>query len=181
LLFWSVSNLCHAAKLLRACPPLKELGFRMCDLRTRAAMSALIDSPAFGCQDAAAAAIEARTGDPVAKGTLSKIVAGHLRWPHEYICALEDAAGVYPVSDMRARDVAARRAARHVAAPADIVPLAAAASKEAGEAVAAAIPLCARATPDHLVSALQEAREGAEALRRLAEAIEARLRAGGDA
>jgi len=63
-----------------------------------AQMSALIDGH-FGCLEAAAETIFARTGIPVAKGTLSKRLSGQCGWPADEIAALEDAAGISPVSN----------------------------------------------------------------------------------
>jgi hypothetical protein len=142
----------------------------MADLRIQAAMSALIDGT-FGCLDAAAETINARLGASVSKGTLSKMMAGQLHWPAVYIWALEDAAGRYPVSNIRAHD----RTARAPAPAESLQTLTARAAKEAGEAVAVAIPLCETATPAQLAAALQEVREAREAMAALSATLEARL------
>lgn len=149
---------------------------RHADRRVTAAMSALIEGT-YGCLDAAAETINARLDETVSKGTLSKYCAGHLHWPASYIFALEDAAGRYPVSRLRARDVAGRM----ISAPADLYASAGVASKEAGEAIAAALSAGQSADAGDLAEALQEAREAEAAMRRLADAIEARLHARGQA
>ena len=72
----------------------------MASLRTliNAQMAAIIDGH-FGCLDAAAETIFARTGIHVSKGTLSKRLSGQCGWPADEIAALEDAAGISPVSN----------------------------------------------------------------------------------
>ena len=121
----------------------------MPDLRklVNAQMAALIDGT-FGCLDAAAETINARTHGHVSKGTLSKRLSGQLGWPVEDVAALEDAAGRYPVSRMLARRM------------------------NAGEAISAALTAAQSADGD-LTQAIREANEAEAAMRRLREALEA--------
>ncbi len=141
----------------------------MTDLRklVNAQMAALIDGT-FGCLDAAAETINARTGGSVSKGTLSKRLAGHLGWPVEDVAALEDAAARYPVSRMMAR----RMNAEGPTASACLYAASGVASKEAGEAISAALSAAQSADGD-LTEAIREAMEAEAAMRRLREALEA--------
>jgi len=133
-----------------------------------AAMQALIDGT-FGCLDAAAETINARLGGTVSKGTLSKRLSGQLGWPVEEVMALEDAAGRHPVTRMLAR----RLATRERTAAASLVEASGEASNEAGEAICAALRAAQSADAGELATAIQEAAEGEQALRRLREALEA--------
>lgn len=133
-----------------------------------AAMSALIDGT-FGCLDAAAETINARLGSSVSKGTLSKILSGQHQWPAVYIWALEDAAGRYPVSRLRgsgAPSEATRAGLR-------VLDAASAASREAGEAISAAVIAAQSGDASGQARALQEAREAAEAMALLVQSLEA--------
>lgn len=141
--------------------------------RINAAMQALIDG-AYGCLDAAAETINARLGASASKGTLSKRLAGQLGWTVEDVIALEDAAGRYPVTRMMAR----RLDARGSTAAASLYAASGLASKEAGEAVSAALQAAQSADAGDLAAAIQEATEGERALRRLREALEHRVGAG---
>ena len=132
-----------------------------------AQMAALIDGT-FGCLDAAAETINARTGGAVSKGTLSKRLSGKLGWPVEDVAALEDAAGRYPVSRMLAR----RMGAKGPTASACLYAASGVASKEAGEAISAALSAAQSADGDR-TAAIREATEAEAALRRLREALEA--------
>lgn len=138
-----------------------------------AAMQALIDG-AYGCLDAAAETINARLGTSASKGTLSKRLAGQLGWTVEDVIALEDAAGRYPITRMMAR----RLDARGNTAAASLYAASGLASKEAGEAVSAALQAAQSADAGDLAAAIQEAAEGERALRRLREALEHRVEAG---
>lgn len=142
----------------------------MVDLKklVNAQMSALIDGT-FGCLDAAAETINARTGGSVSKGTLSKRLSGQLGWPIEEIAALEDAAGQYPVTRMMARRLSARpqTAAGCVYAASGVV------SKEVGEAVSATLRAAQSADAGDWAEAVREAAEAEAAARHLREALEA--------
>ena len=140
--------------------------------RTNAAMQALIDG-VFGCLDAAADTINARTGGSCSKGTLSKRLHGALGWTIEDVIALEDAAGSYPVTRMMARrlDATAPSAAASVYAASGVV------SKEVGEAISAALSAEQSADAGELVQAIHESAEGIEAAKQLHAALEARLSA----
>lgn len=142
----------------------------MTDLRklVNAQMAALIDGT-FGCLDAAAETINARTGGSVSKGTLSKRLSGHLGWPVEDVAALEDAAARYPVSRMMAR----RMNAEGPTASACLYAASGIASKEVGEAVAAALRTATSADEGERAEAIREAMEAEDAMRRLREALEA--------
>lgn len=142
----------------------------MTDLRklVNAQMAALIDGT-FGCLDAAAETINARTGGSVSKGTLSKRLSGHLGWPVEDVAALEDAAARYPVSRMMAR----RMNAEGPTASACLYAASGIASKEVGEAVAAALRAATSADDGDRAEAIREAQEAEDAMRRLREALEA--------
>ncbi|MFG6566699.1 hypothetical protein [Sulfitobacter sp. 1A13679] len=141
----------------------------MPDLRklVNAQMAALIDGT-FGCLDAAAETINARTHGHVSKGTLSKRLSGQLGWPVEDVAALEDAAGRYPVSRMLAR----RMNANGPTASACLYAASGVASKEAGEAISAALS-AAQSVDGDLTEAIREAIEAEAAMRRLREALEA--------
>ena len=145
----------------------------MGDLRrvVNAGVQALIDGT-YGCLDAAAETINARHGGAVSKGTLSKRLHGLHGWPVEDVMALEDAAGRYPVTRMLARRLDARRDS----AAASLYAASGVASKEAGEAVSAALAAAQSADAGELAAAIQEAAEGEAALRRLREALEERAR-----
>ncbi|MBM1848735.1 hypothetical protein [Pseudosulfitobacter pseudonitzschiae] len=109
----------------------------MPDLRkiVNAQMAALIDGT-FGCLDAAAETINARTGGSVSKGTLSKRLSGQLGWTIEDVAALQMAAGQYPVTRTMMRlemDNGGKSAAACLYAASGVV------SKEVGEAVSAAL------------------------------------------
>ena len=136
-----------------------------------AAMQALIDGT-FACLDSAAETINARTGGSTSKGTLSKRMHGALCWTVEEVIALEDAAGRYPVTRMMAR----RLDARGVTAAACVYAASGAASKEAGEAVNAALAAGQSADAGDIAEAIQEAAEGEAAFRRLREALELQRR-----
>lgn len=144
----------------------------MSDLRrtVNAAMQALIDGT-FGCLDAAAETINARNGASASKGTLSKRLSGQLGWTIEDVWALEDAAGRYPVSNIRTRQM--RGGAKSAAA--SLYAASGVASKEAGEAISAALQAAQSADAGELAVAIQEATEGEEAMRRLRESLEIRL------
>lgn len=142
----------------------------MVDLKklVNAQISALIDGT-FGCLDAAAETINARTGGHVSKGTLSKRLSGQLGWPIEEIAALEEAAGHYPVTRMMARRLSGKRvtAASCVYAASGVV------SKEVGEAVAATLRAAQSADAGDWVEAVREAAEAEAAASLLRQALEA--------
>lgn len=131
-------------------------------------MAALVDG-GFGCLDAAAETINARLGSSVAKGTLSKRLHGHIGWPVDEVIALEDAAGRYPITKMMAR----RLDASADTAAACLFQVSGAASKEAGEAINAALRAAQSVDADDRAVALQEVGEAIEALVRLRTALEA--------
>jgi hypothetical protein len=141
----------------------------MPDLRLTvlAQMRALIQR--FGCLDAAAATIQARTGGECSKGVLSRRMAGQLDWPVADVAALEDAMGLYPVTEMLARRMNgdARGAGLPLVAQAGIV------AKEAGEAVSAALAAATACRGGDYATALVEIDEAEVAIRALRLAIEA--------
>ncbi|MBY6160015.1 hypothetical protein KUV73_03985 [Mameliella alba] len=143
----------------------------MADARRMVAaqMSALIDGT-FGCLDAAAEALHARLGRPVGKGTLSKRLAGQQGWPVDEVCALEDAAGRYPVTRMMAR----RLDAKGDTAAAHLVVLAGDISRETGEAVAAILTAQQSDCAGDDASAIAEIDEAIEVLRQARAKLEAR-------
>lgn len=123
----------------------------------------------FGCLDAAAETINARTGGSVNKGTLSKRLAGHAGWPVEEVWALEDAADRFPVSNLRARQLSD-------VAPTNGAPLpllAASAAKESGEAIAAIIQAQASEKCGEHARAIAEIDEAIVALRAARSRLEA--------
>lgn len=138
----------------------------MADLRrlVNGQMSALIDGQ-YGCLDAAAEAINARTGHAVCKGTLSKRLSGQFGWPACGVIALEDAAGRHPVTRLMARRLCpdARTASGSMLLHAGAI------SREAGEAVSAILA----------AQQSQAAHDGAQAVVEIDEAIEALRRARG--
>lgn len=152
-------------------PHTKETGFPlMADLRrtVNAQIAALIDGT-FGCLDAAAETINARTNGHTTKGTLSKRLAGQYGWPVEDVIALEDAAGRHPITRMMARRLNAdeRKASGHLFQHAGAI------SKEAGEAVAAILAAQQSDSADDCAQAVTEIDEAIEALRRARAKVEA--------
>lgn len=143
----------------------------MADLRrlVNAQVAALIDG-SFGCLDAAAETINARTGQSVSKGTLSKRLSGQFGWTVDDVIALEDAAGRHPVTRLMAR----RLRPDEQTARGSILMHAGAISKEAGEAVSAILAAQqsdaesdraqAITEIDEAISALRDARRRLEAL-----------------
>lgn len=142
----------------------------MADLRrlVNSQMSALIDGH-YGCLDAAAEAINARTGQAVSKGTLSKRLAGQFGWPVDDVMALEDAAGRHPVTRLMAR----RMAAGGDTARGSMILHAGAISKEAGEAVSAILSAQQSQAAHDNSQAVVEIDEAIEVLRRARAALEA--------
>ncbi|MCA0856136.1 hypothetical protein [Phaeobacter italicus] len=126
-----------------------------------AQMSALIDGT-FGCLDAAAEAIHARTGQPVGKGTLSRRLSGNAGWPVDEVAALEDAAGRHPVT----RALARRLKPDEQTAAGSIISQAGAISKETGEAVSAILAAEQSASGKDWAAAVSEIDEALEVLRR---------------
>lgn len=141
----------------------------MADLRriVNAQMSALIDGT-FGCLDAAAETINARTGGSVSKGTLSKRLSGQLDWPLVDVWALEDAAGRRPTSRLRSLQMDGREAT----ASACLYAASGVASKEVGEAVSSALRAAQSADAGDKADAIREALEAETAMRQLREALE---------
>lgn len=126
-------------------------------LIVNAQMRALVQR--FGCLDAAAAAIQAATGTSTGKGTLTKRMSGQLEWPVEQVAALEDAIGDYPITRMLARRIAGD------AVPGGL-PLTigcGVASKEGGEAIAAALKAEVALSSANIAEALVEVREAIDA------------------
>ncbi len=142
-----------------------------------AQMSALIRGT-FGCLDAASEAINdalGRRDGVVSKGTLSRRAHGHAGWPVDEVIALEDIAGRYPVTRMLAR----RLQRGDTVSGGSLYEFSGLASKEAGEAVAAALSAAESACSDSLSQAIAEADEAERALRRLRERLESVHRAAG--
>ncbi|WP_323041125.1 hypothetical protein [Gemmobacter sp.] len=101
----------------------------------RAFMAGLIDRA--GGVDAAAAAIGARLGAEVSKGSISKRMSGQLDWPLVEIMALEDAVGDPCVRRWLARSLP------EVGQAQSLMQGVAEAAREHGEAVAAVMELAA--------------------------------------
>lgn len=134
-----------------------------------AAMTALIDG-SFGCLDAAAETINARTGGSLGKGTLSKRLSGQQGWPVDDVMALEDAAGRYPVTHLMAR----RLNTASGSAAASVYQSSGRASKEAGEAISAALRAAQSVDGADRACAIQEVSEAIEALTELRHVLEDR-------
>lgn len=135
----------------------------MCDrVMIRAFMAGLIERA--GGLDAAAAAIGARLGAEVSKGTVSKRMSGQLDWPLVEVMALEDAVGDPCVRRWLARSLPeAGQAASLMQGVADL-------SREHGEAVGAVLDLAAgRGCPDR---ARKEVADALVALSALAARLE---------
>lgn len=106
----------------------------------------------IGCYDAAAETISARFGRGVAKGTISKLMAGVLDWRLADVIAIEDALGRFPVTRALAQRMAAHDAARAV----PVVEHAGEISREAGEAVAALLAASQSASGQDYAQAVKE-------------------------
>ncbi len=119
-----------------------------------------------GCLDAAAAAINARWGESVCKGTLSRRAHGEQPWPLHHVIALEDALGRYPVTRLMWR-----RTQDELACP-DVVSAARSVAKEAGEAVAAMTGAVLSASAEERARAAVEIDEAIEAMRQARVALE---------
>ena len=132
-------------------------------------MQALIDG-FYGCLDAACEQINARNGSSVCKGTLSRRLSGDFGWPVEDVWALEDGAGRYPVSRRRASQLQ-----REDSACLSIYAASGAASKEAGEAVNAALAAAQSTDAGDTATAIREAEEGIEALTALRDSLTANV------
>lgn len=142
----------------------------MADLRkvVNGQVSAMIDGQ-FGCLDAAAETINARTNQSVNKGTLSKRLSGQYGWPIDDLVALEDACGHHPITRMLARRLNPdERTARG-----SMIMHAGAISKEAGEAVSAILAAQQSNCDKDDAQALVEIEEAIEALERARNRIEA--------
>ncbi len=124
---------------------------------------------AHGCLDAAAEAINARWGDNVCKGTLSRRAHGEQPWPIHHVIALEDALGRYPVTRLLHR-----RTQSDIAAP-DVVTAARNVAKETGEAVAALTGAAFSASARDRAQAATEIDEAIDALRQARAALGAVL------
>jgi hypothetical protein len=125
-----------------------------------AQMAALIDGT-FGCLDAAAETINARTGGSLTKGTISKRLSGQIGWPVDEVAALEDAAGRHPVT----RALSRRLNPDERTASGSILAQAGAISKETGEAVSAILAAQQSASAKDWAAAIAEIDEAIEALR----------------
>ncbi|KZY05245.1 MULTISPECIES: hypothetical protein [unclassified Sulfitobacter] len=132
-------------------------------------MQALIDG-FYHSLDAACEQINARNGSTVCKGTMSRRLNGDFGWPVEDVIALEDGAGRYPVT----RRMANRLTDKERAA-ACIYEASGAASKEAGEAVSAALRAAQSADAGHTAGAIREAEEGMQALSDLRDSLTAHV------
>ncbi len=135
----------------------------MADLRrlVNSQMSALIDGQ-YGCLDAAVEAINARSGQGVCKGTLSKRLACQFGWPVDDVIALEDACARHPVTRLMAR----RMGGGAETAGGSMLLHAGAISKEAGEAVNAILAAQQSQAAHDSAQAVVEIDEAIEALRR---------------
>lgn len=142
----------------------------MSDLRrlVNSQMSALIDGQ-YGCLDAAAETINARTGQSVSKGTLSKRLSGLHGWPVDDVIALEDASGRHPITRQMARRLNPDADTAH----GSVLMHAGAISKEAGEAVSAILAAQQSDAGKDRAQAIVEIDEAIEALRRARSALEA--------
>ena len=144
----------------------------MASLRTliNAQMAALIDGH-FGCLDAAAETIFARTGVPVNKSTLSKRLSGQYGWPADEIAALEDAAGISPVSNSMYRRLGPTSATACGSIRAQVGVI----SKETGESIYATMAAQQSARSEDWAVAVVEIQQAIDAL--LPALKEAKLRA----
>lgn len=138
----------------------------------RSTMSALIDGT-YGCLDAAAEAINTRLHLSVSKGTLSKRMSGQHGWPVDEIIALEDAAGSYPVTRLMVRRLQGRKDASEGC----LYRQSGLASREAGEAIAAALNAARVAggpavDPDDRAEAIREVTEAERAFAALRAQLE---------
>lgn len=149
----------------------------MADMRAlvNAQMAAMIDG-CFGCLDAAAETINARTGLSVNKGTLSKRLSGQYGWPIDEVAALEDAAGRHPVT----RVIARRLNPDERTARGSILAQAGAISKETGEAVNAILAAQQSASSKDWAAAAAEIDEAVQALRAARSFAEAHIRESGN-
>lgn len=121
----------------------------------------------LGCLDAAAETINAALGVSRAKGTISQRMNGQADWPVIDVMALENAVGSFPITNMLSRRIDGVDEA--VTLPLTV--LSGAMSKEAGEAVAAALAVLQDDTPRSRAVAVKEIDEGIEALQRARAAI----------
>lgn len=140
-----------------------------------AQMAALIDGY-FGCLDAAAETINARTGGTLCKGTLSKRLSGQYGWPVDEVAALEDAAGRHPVT----RALSRRLNPDERTASGSILAQAGAISKETGEAVSAILAAQQSASAKDWAAAIAEIDEAADALNAARSYAEAHMSGGRD-
>lgn len=128
-------------------------------------MSSLIDK--LGGFDAACAVIEARWGEPVSKGTLSKKRAMQLAWSIEDMIALEAAAGSYALRRWLARDLPEVESAVCLTAGAAEV------AREFSEGIGAVGALLVNpADPKRRAVARKELRDLAESAQRFSEGLE---------
>ncbi|MBZ4023267.1 hypothetical protein CKO11_12440 [Rhodobacter sp. TJ_12] len=119
----------------------------------------------------AAAALEARWGDPVAASTISRKREGSLEFTVADVVAFEDALGAYPVSRMLARRMADAEVARAMDAG-ELALQAGEIAREVGEAVGALVQAAQSARAVDRAAALKEIDEALDALRKARGALE---------
>ena len=116
----------------------------------------------LGCLDAVAATINAGCpGTNCNKSLISRRMSGELAWPLEHILVLEDALGVWPISELMVERLAARQAGRGTL-PLSVA--AGAAAKENGEAISAILRADSSGRFGDLAEAERETREAIDAL-----------------
>lgn len=122
-----------------------------------------------GGVDAAVACITVATGESVSNGSVSKVQNGLLAVPLIWAHALEDAACVYPFSDLRSK--ARKRQSDAVNDPVDHI----VALKEATEMITALAAAETNASPEVLAIALKEAQEAADICNRVVEQLQGQV------
>ena len=132
-------------------------------------MTALI-SGTFGSMDAAAETVNSVLHGSLGQGTLSKRKKFELAWPLEEVQALQDAAGKYPINNTLVR---LQNEAGVASQPTCLFVAVGEASKEAGEAVAAALKAQKSAEAGDITNAILETGESLAATERLLSALEA--------
>ncbi len=136
-------------------------------LTVRAHMRAM--SERLGGVEGAAAAVGARWGDPVSKGTISRKRDGSLEWTVADVVAFEDALGVDAVTQALARRFGATEAPRggNLTVQAGVM------AREVGEAVGALLHALDSARPEDRARAIRELDEAAAAIHQARGLLEA--------
>ncbi|MFD2175642.1 hypothetical protein [Rhodobacter lacus] len=149
----------------------------MFDLRATLRMQVRALTERLGGVHGTAAAIEARWGDAVSPGTVSRKREGSLDFTVADVVAIEDALGVYPVTRMLARRMT-ETAVSAVTSAAELALQAGEIAREAGEAVAALVRASQSMKAHDDAAALKEIDEAIEALRKARIALQTRMGGG---